>query len=192
MSGTMSAKKWKHMYFVAITKHNPSEISLSQQQIGGLLSLMNVSSAISTGAVVEPQYLINQKGITVWLMMYTLLAATHEESLTALESEGGLLHLPSSLIQDIFGTHIHWPEEILSAHPFNLPGYCLVLIPFLVPATVTHMKNLPHSLKAPDGSLEIFLFSEFDEHNPEALLVECESIVDFIQKERPDITRAAE
>ena len=69
------------MYFVAITEKKPSEVDLSQQQIAGLLSMVNVNSGISTGAAIDLKFLINAKGTTVWLAMYALAASSSAEAL---------------------------------------------------------------------------------------------------------------
>lgn len=187
MSTIISATEWKHMYFVAITKKKPSEIDLSQRQIAGLLSMVNVSSGISTGAAIDPKYLINAKGTTVWLAMYALAASSNSESIKSLSSDAGLLFVPNAFLNGAFGDHINWPEKMLKSHNLDLQGYNLIAIPFIVYNSVTNMKKMSQSLKTPDGSLEIFGFHEFSERSPEALLIEYESLVSFIKKERPDL-----
>lgn len=119
--------------------------------------------------------------------MYTLVASSNSESLKSLSSGAGLLFVPNAFLNGAFGNHINWPEKMLKSHNLDLQGYNLIAIPFIVSNSVTNMKKMSQSLKAPDGSLEIFGFHEFSEKNPEALLIEYESLVSFIKKERPDL-----
>jgi hypothetical protein len=183
MNTAISARDWKHMYFLAITKKKPSEINLSQELMSRLLSMINVHSGISTGAAIEPKFLMNAKGTTVWLAMYALIASSNPESLKSLSADEGLLYIPSTFLNGAFGVHINWPEKMLQSHNLTLKDYNLIVIPFIVSNSVTNMKNMSQSLKAPDGSLQVFGFHEFNENSPEALLVEYETIVNFIIKE---------
>ncbi len=187
MNKSTSATEWKHMYFFGITKQNQNEIDLSQENIGALLSMVNVYSGISTGAAIDPKFLINAKGTTVWLAMYAFLTVSNPEALSEAKKEDALLYLPSDFLNNTFNAHNNWPPELLSAFDLNLKNYNLFAIPFLVPRSERAIKNLPQSLKAPDGSLEVFGVQEFDEAAPEKLLAEFDSIIKFIIKERSDI-----
>ena len=184
-----SATAWRGMYFIAITRKKSSEIDLSQELMSGLLSSINVRSAIYTGAAIEPQYLINAKGTTVWIGMWAFIASANPELLKSLGNGPGLAWVTPAWVNKAFGNHINWPEKMLRVHNLDVKDYKLVAIPFLLPKNEIALKNMTQSVKAPDGSVEVFGFHEFDETNPEALLVAHEMIARFIKKERPDLLK---
>jgi hypothetical protein len=184
-----SATAWRHMYFIAITRKKPSEIDSSQELMSGLLSSINAGSAIYTGAAIEPQYLMNAKGTTAWIGMWAFIRSANPDLLTSLGSGPGLAWVTPAWMNKAFGTHVNWPEKMLRSHDLALKGYKLVTIPFLVPKNGTALKNMAQSAKAPDGSMEVFGFHEFDENKPEALLVAHEQVLNFIKKERPDLLK---
>ncbi len=188
MSNPVVAAEWRHMYFYGITKKFQNEIDLSQEQVRGLLSLVNVHSGISTGAAVDPLLLINAKGTTVWLAMYALLVANDQEALIAAKKEEALLYVPSKFLNGLFNQHNNWPVKILARYDLKLKNYNLFVVPFLIPKSGGSVKNLSQSLKAPDGSLEVFGVQEFNDMTSEKLLAEFDSIIKFIISERPDVT----
>jgi hypothetical protein len=184
-----SATAWRGMYFIAVTRKKPSEIDLSQELMSGLLSSINARSAIYTGAAIEPQYLINAKGTTVWIGMWAFITSANPALLKSLGKGPGLAWVTPAWMNKAFGNHINWPEKMLRSHNLDLKGYKLVAIPFLIPKNETGLKNMTQSVKAPDGSVEVFGNHEFDENNPEALLVEHEMVARFIKKARPDLLK---
>ena len=52
--------------------------------------------------------------------------------------------------------------------------------------SANQMGRLSQSMKAPDGSLEIFGIYEFNESNPEGSLKELSELASFIKEYRPD------
>ena len=176
-----SAAAWKWMYFVAVTNKKPSDIDLSQELMSGLLSSVNARSAIYTGAAIEPQYLINAKGTTAWIAMFASIAMTNKSLLTSLGKGPGYAWIAPAWMNQAFGNHVNWPQKMLRSHDLELKGYKMVAIPFVVPDNGVPLKNMVQSAKAPDGSVEVFGFHEFDESNPEGLLVEHEKIAAFIK-----------
>ena len=180
-----SAQDWKHMYFVGITKQPVTDINLSEAQVGGLLSMVDVKPAIFTGAGLEPRYLINAKGTTPWAAMYVLLRAKDENALHQVASGQTQIHIPSVFIRGSCNSHINWPEELLQKHDLTLGEHSFFLLPFLVDKDLA-VDKLAQSLKAPDGSLEIFGIYEFSDSEPEKLLIELASLADFIKTERID------
>ncbi|UGQ45891.1 hypothetical protein [Massilia endophytica] len=184
-----SATAWRGMYFIAVTKKKPGEIDLSQELMSGLLSSINARSAIYTGAAIEPQYLINAKGTTAWIGMWAFITHANPELLKSLGNGPGLAWVTPAWMNKAFGNHINWPEKMLRSHKLELRDYKLVAIPFLLPNNGLALKNMTQSIKAPDGSVEVFGFHEFDETNPEALLVAHERVARFIEKERPDLLK---
>jgi hypothetical protein len=184
-----SATAWREMYFIAITRKKPSEIDLSQELMSGLLSSINARSVIYTGAAIEPQYLINAKGTTAWIGMWAFMRSANPALLTSLGMGPGFAWVNPAFMNKAFGNHVNWPEKMLRSHDLDVKGYKLVAIPFLLPKNATALKNMTQSVKAPDGSVEVFGFHEFDETNPEALLVAHEMTARFIKKERPDLLK---
>lgn len=182
-----SATAWRGMYFVAVTRKKPSDIDLPQELMSGLLSSINARSAVYTGAAIEPQYLINAKGTTAWIAMWASIAAANPALLQSLGKGPGLAWVSPAWMNKAFGQHVNWPEKMLRAHNLALGEYKLVAIPFLVPDKGMALKDMARSARMRDGSLEVFGFYEFNENNPEALLVSFETLVNFIKKERPDL-----
>jgi hypothetical protein len=180
---TASATDWKHYYFLGITNRRPNELKLTQAQVRGLLSMLNVNAGIATDFTIDPQYLINAKGTTVWLALYALLAVNYPNDLEAARKNETLLFLPQASISGSFN-HNHWPAELNKRFSFNLSGQYLFVLPFLLSTSAPLPARMSQSLSAPDGSLEMFGIHVFDENQPQLLLKNCESLVDWYQKEK--------
>jgi hypothetical protein len=172
------------MYFIAITKKKPSEISLSQEAMSSLLGAINARSAIYTGAAIEPKYLINTKGVTTWIAMFAFISSNNPNLVKAIGTGPGAAWVPPDWMNSAFGNHINWPDRMLRDHNLDVKGYKLVAIPFLVPNNAAALKNLSLSIKAPDDSLEVLGFHEFDEKNPKALLGEFVMVADSLRNDR--------
>lgn len=182
----MSATEWRHMYFAGISRQPINQINLNEAQMSGLLSMINQKAVISSGTAIEPQYLINKKGTTAWLAMYALVRANDPQALSLIANGQSRIHVPAGFIRGAFGEHINWPKKMLEKYDIALGEYRVFAIPFLVHTNVTQIGNLSQSMKAPDGSLEIFGVHEFIEGNPEALLKEFYGLANFIKKNRVD------
>ena len=182
----MSAAQWRHMYFAGISKQVIYQIDLSEPQISGLLSMINLNAVISNGAAIEPQHLINEKGTTPWLAMYALVQLNDPEALNLIANGKSRIHVPSTFIRNAFGNHINWPADMLSKYDLSLGEYRMFAIPFLVYKDVRTMGSLSQSIKAPDGSMEIFGVHEMVEGNPKALLKDCAELAGFIKEHRAD------
>ncbi|MCE2572355.1 hypothetical protein [Motilimonas eburnea] len=182
----MSATEWRHMYFAGITKQSVNQIDLTQAQMSGLLSMVNLNAVISSGTAVEPQYLINQKGTTPWLAMYALVNVNDPTALNLVANGKSRIHVPSTFIQGAFGEHINWPVEMLNQYDLSLGEYRMFAIPFLVHQGVGEIGNLAQSMKAPDGSLELFGVYEWTDTDPEGLLKDFAELASFIKDQRSD------
>ncbi|TEW50251.1 hypothetical protein E2R67_09570 [Psychromonas sp. RZ5] len=182
----VSATEWKHMCFAGISKHSINEIDLNEEQIAGLLSMIDLSSVISSGTAIELQHLINEQGTTAWAAMYALVIANDKEALNLIANGKTRIHIPANFIRSVFGNHINWPAAILEKYDLTLGEYRPFAIPFLVHKSVTNIGALSQSLKAPDGSLEIFGVYEFLDTDPEGLLKEYAELATFIKEERED------
>lgn len=187
-----SATEWRHMYFIGISKGSPNEIDLSEGQVQGLLSMVNVGPAISNGAAIKPEYLINSKGTTPWLAMFALVHAKQPSALPIIAEGKSGIHIPTQFISGTFNSHNNWPPEMLAKYDMKLEGYNTFVIPFLIHSSANPVSNLSQSMKAPDGSLEIFNVNEFSEKSPEELLDKISDIVKFIKENRPDIAQAVQ
>ncbi|MFO6424915.1 hypothetical protein [Motilimonas sp. KMU-193] len=182
----MSATEWRHMYFVGITKLPVNQIDLTQAQMSGLLAMVNLNAVISSGTAVEPQYLINQKGTTPWLAMYALVNINDPTALNLVANGQSRIHVPSKFIQGAFGEHINWPAAMLKKYDLSLGEYRVFAIPFLVHQAVGTIGQLAQSMKAPDGSLELFGVYEWQDSHPEGLLKDVAELVSFIKEQRSD------
>ena len=185
----ISATEWRHMYFAGVSKQPVNQIDLSEGQISGLLSLINTTAAISSGTAIEPQYLINSKGTTPWLAMYALVHIQDPEALSLVASGKSRIYVPSKFIRSAFGDHINWPRAMLKKYDLSLGQYHVFAIPFLVHRDSPPIGTLSRSMKAPDGSLEIFGVHELLDGNPERLLKEFAELASFIKTNRADALR---
>jgi len=183
-----SATEWKNMYFLGISKNDPSSLNLSEGQIRGLLSMVKVGPAVSTGAAIEPSFLMNTKGVTPWLALYTLIYTKKPEALGVIARGESAINIPGSYLNGLFASHVHWPKNIISKYNLELEGYKPFIIPFMLHKDSPPVGSFTQSMKAPDGSLEIFGIHEFNESNPERLFAEVEGIIEFIKEKRPDVT----
>lgn len=182
----VSATEWKHMCFAGISKQPINDIDLNEEQIAGLLSMINLTSVISSGTAIELQHLINEKGTTAWAAMYALVIANDKEALNLIADGKTRIHIPANFIRNVFNDHINWPRELLDKYDLTLGEYRPFAIPFLVHKSVTNIGALSQSLKAPDGSLEIFGVYEFSDTEPEKFLKEYADLATFIKEERED------
>ena len=177
-----SAQNWKHMYFSGFSKSPAKEIDLNQNLVQGLLSMVGAGPAISTGAAVEPKYIINKKGLTVWLALHAVVYAQKPDALEKIYAGEAALNIPSGYLNGIFGEHINWPEPMLAKYDLSIGEDNLFIIPFVIPNDGKELSKLSQSMKAPDGSLEIMGLHEFQESNPEAMLVELAGIAKHIRE----------
>jgi hypothetical protein len=183
-----SATEWEHLYFYGLTKSPINEVGLKQNMVQGLIGMVGAKASVSTGALIDPKYMLNKKGLTPWLAMHVLLT-TKQPTLIADVSKGtAAAFVPNDSIEQIFVNHINWPKELLSQYDIEIEGHNVFILPFLVPKGTTYNLSFPRSMKAPDGSLEIFGVGEFDENQPEKLLASIQGTLEFIKEQRPDIT----
>ncbi len=183
----VSATNWKHLYFYGITKKPVREISLNQQMVQSLIGMVGIQASVNTGAAIDPKYMFNEKGVTPWLAMYTVLYAKKPELLTDVASGNGLAFVPNEFLEKIFVSHNNWPQELFGKYDIKFEGFNVFILPFMVHKNTKFDLNLQQSMKAPDGSLEIFGVSEFNESNPEGLLSEIEATIKFIKENGPDV-----
>ncbi|MCX2781537.1 hypothetical protein OQJ46_00860 [Microbulbifer thermotolerans] len=183
----ISAGDWKHLYFFGLTKHPISEVGLNQQMAQGLIRMVKVQSSISTGALIDPKYMFNAKGLTPWLAMHTVLHLKQPSLLTDVAKGSGSAHVPNTFLEDIFKNHNNWPKALLDEHDIELQGFNVFILPFIVHKNTKYDLTFHQSMKAPDGSLEIFGVSEFDEKHPEKVLSIIQGEIEFIKEKRPDV-----
>lgn len=185
-----SVTEWRQMYFLGISKHDPSSLNLTEGQIRGLLSMVKVGPAVSTGAAIEPLFLMNTKGVTPWLALYTLIYTKKPDALGVIARGESAINIPGGYLNGLFKNHVHWPKNLISKYNLELEGYKPFIIPFMLHKDSPPVGSFSQSMKAPDGSLEIFGIHEFNESKPESLLAEVEGIIEFIREKRPDVTAA--
>lgn len=69
---------WKHLYFIGITKQPLQEVGLDANKINAIISMLNIQASISTGALLDPEFIINAKGTTPWIAIHVLLIAQNK------------------------------------------------------------------------------------------------------------------
>ncbi|WP_065188644.1 hypothetical protein [Shewanella woodyi] len=189
--GLMSKiSKWKQLYFVGITKGELDSISLNSQQFNGLLNMIGVHTYISTGLALDPNYAVNRtkdRVVTSWLNMFAVLANYQPELIDQVYEGKSTAFLPEHWSHGLFPKESGWPTSLVEKHDYDLKGYKIFIMPFLVPDITGNFNDLSQSIKSPDGSLEIFWFSYFDVNNPEKLLSDVSSLKNFILEERKEL-----
>ena len=183
----VSATDWEHLYFYGLTKFPLNEVGLNQNMAQALIRMVGVNASVSTGALIDPKYMLNQKGTTPWIAMYALLTMKQPELLTDVHKGTAAAFVPNQAIEPIFVNHINWPTELLSQYNIELEGFNVFILPFMVPKGSQYNLSFAQSMKAPDGSLEIFGVNKFNENEPESLLHNIQSTLDFIKQNRPDV-----
>ena len=176
------------MLTFCITKFPLEKVGLNQNMTTSLIRMVGVDASVNTGALIAPKYMLNSKGVTPWLAMH-LSSMTNKDMLKqVLEGKAGI-YIPNEIIQSIFVDHVNWPEKLLAQYNIELDGFNVFILPFMVPNNMELNLTFNQSMKAPDGSLEIFGVGLFDENKPESLLARVQSELDFIRQHRPDIYR---
>ena len=118
--------------------------------------------------------------------MHAFVLRNDPEALALIANGKLRIHVPPDFIRGVFGGHINWPKKIIEKYDLVIGEYHLFAIPFLVHNSVNQMGRLSQSMKAPDGSLEIFGVYEFNENNPEGSLKELSELASFIKEYRGD------
>ena len=183
----VSATDWVQLYFYGLTKFPLNDVGLNQNMAQALIRMVGVNASVSTGALIDPRYMLNQKGTTPWMAMYALLTIKQPELLTDVHKGTAAAFVPNDAIGSIFVNHINWPTELLSQYNIDLDGFNVFILPFMVPKGSQYNLSFSQSMKAPDNSLEIFGVNKFDENEPENLLCNIQSTLEFIKQSRPDV-----
>ena len=166
---------WKQMFFVGISRQEPNEINLADNELKALFSTIGAPHVIGTGAALSPMHLINQKGTTAWILLFMLPFVKDKAALQAVAEEKCSIFLPSPSIRGAFGIHNNWPEDLLERYDTRMDGLHFFILPFLSYKHSKTPEQMPQSLKSHDDGLEILCIGEFDEGKPEALLMDlCE------------------
>jgi len=170
MNSIESAVGWRHFYFYGLSKTDPSSVELDAQALMGLFSATDAPPAIVSLALIDPKYVINQKGLTAWLFLYLKARVPDSDTLKYVASGKGFSFVSADEMRAVFGSHINWPKEVLGRHPYDFSPRRPFVLPFILPNSATPPRSLSQSLISPDGSFEIFGVAELDPQDPEKLL----------------------
>jgi hypothetical protein len=182
-----SATAWRHLYLVGVSRTAPQDLALTADELQTLFTAIGALPVIGTSAAFDPRLLINEKGMTVWGVLYVALRVTDPEALRGVAEGRCAVHVPPEAIRPAFSQHVQWPAEVLARHDLRLPGLGLFVLPFVQFAGLSAPEPLAHSLRLRDGEVEILAVREFDEDHPEALLAELAGIREFVRAHRPDL-----
>ncbi len=178
----MSIENWNFYYFIFISKKPRAEFALETNSLAALLQSVGVGAAITSPAVMHPAHLINHKGVTPWIALYAAIKMNNPSDLEAAQSGKALLIKPAHYLSSIFESHVNWPKEMIEKYDLNPAPKYLLLLPFLVHKDAAQPKRMTQILNSPDGQLSVYGFREFDDNNPEKLLVECAAMVEFYKQ----------
>ena len=144
--------------------------------------MVGVSSYITSLRTIDLQYLINAKGITPWHVLFALVHSQEKETLKAISQGETQLQIPSKSL-DGFMEHVGWPVALRTKHQLHIKGYHVFVLPFLMHFNHDNIKPLQQSLKAPDGSLEIFDAGEFFPNDPERFLKKTAGLIRWVKSQ---------
>lgn|GEM_PF-2191594 len=161
---------WKFYYFWGVSATKPSALSFQEQQVQALLSAVGADCAVASLAAVEPKYLINHKGTTVWILLLISALMNDKEGLSAVANGTSSLFMPAPIVHGAFSTHVNWPARLLEQYGADFGDHWPFVIPFVRHHAAGAPQELAQSLRSPDGVTEIMGVAEFSEHRPEALL----------------------
>lgn len=177
-----SLGEWRQWYFVGLSRENPKTVNLGAEQLQALFGLVSIESALSCGAALDPRLIINQKGTTVWILLFLLPLYNDTSALAAVASGQSSVFIPEETVREAFASHINWPAEILARHPIELESGHLFVIPFLTHKDQPQPTPLERSVRSPDGTLEILSCMQLDDSNPEAMMQHLSGVRDIISR----------
>jgi hypothetical protein len=187
-----SATSWRHLYLVGVSRTAPHDLALTGEELETLFTAIGTRPVVGTGAAFDPRLLINDRGISVWGVLYVALRVTDPEALRGVAEGRCAVHVPPEAIRPAFSHHVQWPAEVLARHDLRLPGLGLFVLPFVQFAGQPAPAPLAHSLRLRGGEVELMALREFDEEHPEQLLAELAGVRDFIRSHRPDLAMTAQ
>jgi hypothetical protein len=176
-----SFSEWRQWYFFGVSSQSAASLSLNQKQLQALFSVVSLQSVITTEALIDPKLIINEKGTTVWLLLFSLLYYNDKPGLAAVATDTSFVAIPPATIRQTFANHCNWPSALLDKFPIDLKAGSYFLLPFLLHKTQSLPVAMTQTLKSPDGELEILGCSEFDDENPALLLQELSEIRDVVK-----------
>jgi len=165
-----SFSSWRQWYFIGISRDEPASLTLDQEQLQSLFSVINSAAVLSSGSPIDPRVIINHKGTTVWTVLFVLPLMNDKAGLEAVANGNCSLQIPPSTIRGAFGGHVNWPDSILKRYPIGLNSGHLFVLPFLRHKDLAAPIPLSRSVKTPDGKIEILMVKEFDDVNPESMM----------------------
>lgn len=176
MINGLTENEWHFMYFAGVSEVSPEQLTISQNQLCGLLSVLDIHSGIGCGAAINPLYLYNEKKATPWHAAFALIFSHQKTALTKAANCNALLYIPPDYFHKSFHTHINWPNEAIRKYDLHLENKYLFLIPFMVHANIPAIANLAQPLKTADELFEIYGAYEFIEEEADKLLAEFAQI----------------
>jgi hypothetical protein len=165
-----SFSSWRQWFFIGVSIDEPASLTLDQGQLQSLFSVTNSAAVLSSGAPIDPRFIINQKGATVWTLLFVLTLMNDKAGLEAVANGKCGLQIPPSSIRDVFRDHVNWPDSILKRYPVGLKSGHFFILPFLRHKDLTAPIPLSRSVKTPGGEIEILVIKEFDDADPESLM----------------------
>jgi hypothetical protein len=167
---------WRLWYFHGVSQQAPATLDFGQAQLQSLFSMVGVRCTITTGAVLDPRLIMNAKGTTAWVLLYSLLFFNDKAALAAVAADAAFVAIPAAKVHAAFQSHVNWPVALLERFPLHLQQGTRFVLPFLMHRSQGSPTAMRQSLKTPDGQLEIFGCSEFDDTNPVLLLQTLASV----------------
>lgn len=184
--GYESAEAWSQWCFVGFSSVPAVEMDdFSQPQVQSLLEMVGARKVVGSVSPLDPRHLINPKGVTAWLAMFTLALVGDREGLAAVSEGSAMLMVPGSALRPTFTSHVNWPEQVLGRYRLEARGLFPFVIPFILHESAPAPRQLQQSLRSPAGNLEIFAVVEFQEAEPESLLAEIQRFATLAEERTP-------
>lgn len=182
--GYESAEAWSQWCFLGFSSVPAAEMDdFAQAQVQSLLEIVGAQKVVGSVSPLDPRHLINPKGVTAWLALFTLAVVKDRAGLAAVAEGSAMLMVPGSALRPTFTSHVNWPAQVLNRYRLAPRGLFPFVVPFILHESAPSPRQLQQSLKAPGGNLEIWSVVEFQESAPETLLREIQRFAAHVDQQ---------
>lgn len=123
---------WDIWYIYGHSVEDPNTYELSPSDVVKYLSKNNVRGFVGNTAPLNPLYIINEKTIPVWFVVF-FNAYFDDDALESAYLGKQVILVPDSLVRKNYGSHNNWPKDIVVKNYPDFIGCHPFVLPFMVP-----------------------------------------------------------